>query len=115
MDFFFWMLLIAIGITIIGWLFWIVLFVWLAKLFMSAAERNVNSSMNELEALLQQATQQAGHIDPSQQASIAQMMTQAHLQMGRLNDLSRQRYETRMGDLMGMAGQAGISWSPPPY
>jgi hypothetical protein len=41
------------------------------------------------------------------------MFMQAQSGIGQLDDLSRQRYETRMGDLMGMAGQAGVEWTPP--
>ena len=82
---------------------------------MSAAEQNVRNTIGDLEAILNQISQGSGQLDANQQARVAQMFMQAHTGMGQLNDLSRQRYETRMGDLMGMAGQAGINWTPPPY
>ena len=43
------------------------------------------------------------------------MMLQAQNRMHQLDDLSRQRYETRMADLGGMAASAGIDWSPGSY
>ena len=54
----------------------------------------------------------SGQMSPQQKAQIAQMLTQANTHMNQLNDLSRQRYENRVGDLMGMAASAGIDWTP---
>jgi predicted PurR-regulated permease PerM len=115
MDFFVWMIVIGVVVSVVGWILWVVFFVWLAKVFISAAERNVQNTMTDLETMLNQIPRGPNQLDANQQAAITQMFMQAQSGMGQLNDLSRQRYETRMGDLMGMAGEAGIDWTPPPY
>jgi hypothetical protein len=60
--------------------------------------------------MLQQAQQ--GHIDPGMQQQILSQWAQAQNQLGQLDSIHRQRYDARMGDLMGMASQAGIDFNP---
>ena len=43
------------------------------------------------------------------------LLMQAQNQMTQINDISRQRYETRIGELSGMAASAGFDWSPGSY
>jgi hypothetical protein len=43
------------------------------------------------------------------------MMLQANNLMRNSQDLNRQRYEVRMGELQGMAASAGLDWTPPSY
>jgi hypothetical protein len=75
--------------------------------------------MNEFEQMLTMIEQMlqasAGQMTPQQQNQIMQQLMQANMQMGQLDQLARQRYETRMGDLMGLAGSAGIDWTPPAW
>jgi len=71
--------------------------------------------LGQMLAMIEQMLQAAGQMSPQQKSEIAQKLMQAKMQMGQLNDLSRQRYENAMGDLMGMAGSAGIDWTPPAY
>ena len=73
--------------------------------------------MNEFEqmlAMIEQMLQASGgQMTTQQQNEIMQKLMQANVQMGQLDNLARQRYESRMSDLMGMAGSAGIDWTPP--
>lgn len=76
-------------------------------------EQELNQTLAQLEGLLSQNPQGGGaHPNPHHQAQLAQMLMRAQTQMGQLDDLARQRYENRVGELMGMAASAGIDWSP---
>ncbi|MEW6619962.1 MAG: hypothetical protein AB1422_11615 [bacterium] len=91
-------------------------FVWLAKVAVRHAERNFNQMLSQIEGMLTHIPQgNNSQLNPQQQAQIAQMLMQAQTQMHQLDDLARQRYESRVGDLMGMAADAGIDWTPPSY
>ena len=48
-----------------------------------------------------------------QMAQIQRVMMQANTHMSQMNDIQRQRYDVRMGELMSMASSAGINWTPP--
>jgi hypothetical protein len=41
---------------------------------------------------------------------IVTMLMQASNRMSQINDLSRQKYETNLGEIQGMAASAGIDW-----
>jgi hypothetical protein len=73
--------------------------------------------MNEFDQMFAQLNQMfqaaAGQMTPQQKSEFMQKLMQANMQMGQLDDLARQRYDNRMSDLMGMAGSAGIDWTPP--
>lgn len=72
--------------------------------------------LSQIEGMLTHIPQgNNSQLNPQQQAQIAQMLMQAQTQMHQLDDLARQRYESRVGDLMGMAADAGIDWTPPSY
>jgi hypothetical protein len=86
------------------------------------ARKAVSSSASEMEQLFKrmaQEIQSVSHLPRSERAAhqpdIAALMLRANTQMRQLDNLARQRYETRMGDLMSQAAQAGISWTPPSY
>lgn len=55
------------------------------------------------------------NLTPQQQLQIQTMLMQAQNQMTQLDNLGRQRYETRLADLTGMAASAGIDWTPGSY
>jgi len=71
--------------------------------------------IGKMVAQIEQMLQAAEQMSPEQKSQIARMLMQANTHMGQLNDLSRQRYENTMGDLMGMASSAGIDWTPPAF
>jgi hypothetical protein len=75
--------------------------------------------MNEFDQMFAQLNQMfqaaAGQMTPQQKSEFMQKLMQANMQMGQLDDLARQRYDNRMSDLMGMAGSAGIDWTPPTW
>lgn len=116
MDILFWLVMAAVVLPILGWVFWVVIFVWIARAFMNSAERDLNRMFADVERTLAQAQGGgAAQMSPQQQAQIAQMLMNAQLQMGRLDDLQRQRYDVRMGELSSMAANAGLDWSPSSY
>jgi hypothetical protein len=91
-----------------------VFFVWLAKAASRNAERDLNQMLYQLQGMLSHVPQGAvSQLSSQKKAEIAQMLMQAKSQMGQLDDLARQRYEVRVGDLMGVASSAGIDWTPP--
>ena len=98
----------------------------------STSEGGLNpyESMSELDALMGQLDQAlrsastarafgghagAPHLPPRRQLEIQSIMMQTRNRMRRLDNLSRQRYETRMADLSGMAASAGIDWRSGSY
>ena len=124
MEFWFWVLIIAAPILgILAWVFWLVV-VWL---FFKKTVEVAARSQNELDMLLAQLDQAlraaaaaqgqagsgAGGLQlPPQQQQIYSMLLQAQNQMTQLDSLGRQRYETRLSELSGMASSAGIDWTP---
>ena len=129
MDFWIWALIIGAPIlAVLGWVFWLVVG-WLA---VKKAVQAATYQQNQLDQLLVQldsalraaaaaqdqrggATPGAGSLTPRQQAELQTMWMQAQNRMADLDALSRQRYETRVSELSGMAASAGIDWTPPPY
>jgi hypothetical protein len=111
LDFLIIILIIGGLVSVAGAVIWVVFFVWLAK----SAFKQAESQLNQLLPQIDQMLRVSGQMSPQQKSQISQMLMQANTQMGQLNDLSRQRYETRMGDLMGMASSAGIDWTPPAF
>ena len=91
---------------------------------------NVYASTSDLDALLGQLDRalrkactarvlggHAGgaHLPPRKQLEIQKILMQTQSKICHLDSLSRQRYETRMADLSGMAASAGIDWTPESY
>ena len=108
LGFFIVILIIGGVVSVAGFIIWIVFFVWLAKSAFKQAESQLGQLLPQIDQMLKAADQ----MSPQQKNQIAQMLMQANTQMGQLNDLSRQRYENRVGELMGMAANAGIDWTP---
>lgn len=132
-------ILIIVGpiLTVLGWLFWVGVVALIAKnAFGGTANSNTRGfggeagygQMDSLFVQLNQALRaaSAGHgargastglqnLPPKQQLQIQNMLMRAQNQMAQMDALSRQRYETRMGDLTGMAASAGIDWKPGSY
>jgi hypothetical protein len=42
-----------------------------------------------------------------------QLLMRTQTQLGHLNNLAQQRYDNQISELMGMAANAGITWTPP--
>ena len=105
--------IIGVVVSVLGWVIWLVFFVWLARMAIGAAERNLNQLFPDIERMLGQVPQgRFDQMNPQQQAQINSMLLQAQNQFHQLDDLSRQRYETKVSGLMGMAAEAGIHWKP---
>jgi len=116
MDFVFWLVILGVVLSAIGGIIWWVIVFFFIKSAVSSAQRDLDRLLPNIERMLTQATNTpSGQLGSQQQAQLMNMMTQAQNQMHQLDDLHRQRYETRAGDLMGMASSAGIDWTPGSY
>ena len=112
MDFFTLMLLLMV-VSIIGTVaWWALVFVGIVK-FARYANRQLEAQMRAAETLVRQLPQVPADQRAAAQAQMAQMLSKVNLQLRQLDDLGRQRYDARVGELMGMAGSAGINWTPP--
>jgi hypothetical protein len=93
-------------------LWWVAIFVGVFKIA-SIAQRNFEAQLREAEQMLRQA---AANPRARRQASIDPQLLNRLLQMNQqyrqLDDLRRQQYEVRVGEIAGMAAQAGIDWKP---
>jgi hypothetical protein len=70
--------------------------------------------LSQLDEMLRQVPQSGyGQLHPDEQDQITQMLMRTHTQLGQFNNLTREHYETQVGNIMGMAANAGIEWTPP--
>jgi hypothetical protein len=116
MDFIIWLIIFGAVLSAIGGIIWWVIVFFFIKSAVSSAQRDLDRLLPNIERMLRQATNTStGQPDSQQQAQLMNMMMQAQNQMHQLDDLHRQRYENRVGDLMGMASSAGIDWTPGSY
>ena len=109
-SFFLWFLAL-VGLFVIG-----LIVLWAVMLRLAKA---ATVSHLRFEQQLQQALQlgrQLQNLPPPQRAGADAHMLAALMnldtQMGQLDRLLQQKYESRMGELMGMASKAGINWHP---
>ena len=124
MESLFWIFLIAAPLLgVLGWVFWIVVGWFFFKRSMDLA-RSSQDDLGMLLAQLDRSLRAAAEgqsveiaggspgLPPQQQLQIQGMLLQAQNRMAELDSLSRQRYETRLSELGGMAASAGIDWTP---
>jgi hypothetical protein len=113
MDFFFWLIILGVVLSAIGGLIWWIIVFFFVKSAVGIAQRELDRLLPDIEMMLQQASHSpSGRFGAHQKSNLVSMMLQAQNQVQQLNGLHRQRYENRVGDLMGMAAQAGIDFSP---
>ena len=110
-DLFFWMILAAIVSVIGSLLWWGLLFFGIFK-GAKYLNRQFEQQLRSAEALQQQWAQMTPQERAAQTAQMAQALGQLNQRFGQLDNIARQRYDTRVGDLMGMASSAGIDWHP---
>jgi hypothetical protein len=114
-GFFIALIVIAGVISALGSLVWWVFVVLLARKALSSAHTDIDQLFAGLAQQIRTVSSLPQGNRVAHQPEIAAMMLRANAQMRQLQSLDRQRYETRMGDLMGQAADAGISWTPPAY
>lgn len=116
MDLIIWLIIVGAVLSAFGGIIWWVIVFFFIKSAVSSAQRDLDRLLPGIERMLRQSTDTSGgQLDSQQQAQLINMMMQAQNQMQQLDGLHRQRYETRVGDLMGMAASAGIDWTPGSY
>jgi hypothetical protein len=137
MDFWIWVLIIGGAVlSILGPLFWIVFAIFLANKASDVASVSSglgtfgagygNFELDTLLAQLDQMTRRANagaaqglpgaapgqQLTPQQQLEFQTMLMKAQNQMAQLDNLSQQRYETKMSGLTGYAAANGLDWTP---
>ena len=116
MDFFFLIVIIGAVLSAIGGIIWWVIVFLFVKSAVGSAQRDLDNLLPNIEAMLRQAASTpTGELPPHQQTQVMNMLMQAQNQMNQLDGLYRQRYENRVGELMGMGASVGIDWSPGSY
>jgi predicted PurR-regulated permease PerM len=115
MDFLFVMIILSAVLGAVGYAAWFIFFVWLAKKAYSATQRDLDRMLPNLEQLIRTYSNLPPAQQQQQQMQIMNMMMQANSQMRQLQDIQRQRYDLRIGELQGMAANAGVDWTPPSY
>jgi hypothetical protein len=109
MDLFGLMIIVAVLIGVGSWLFWFAIVFLMGRAAWRAAQHQLDNVLPDLEKSLRQMPQGGfQQLSPMQQQQMLAMMLKAQNQMRQLNDLSRQRYEARVGEINLMAAQAGI-------
>jgi hypothetical protein len=112
------LLFVIIGVVLSaigGIIWWVIVFFFIGSAVRSV-QRDLDRVLPNIELMLSQAADTpSGQLNSQQKAQIVNMMMRAQNQMGQLDGIYRQRYETRVGDLMGMASAAGIDWTPGSY
>jgi hypothetical protein len=101
----------AIVATVIGYVIWIVFFVWAVKKGVSA----IQTDMDRAQKLIQAYGSLPISAKAQREGQILQLLGQANTHLQQLDGLRRQQYEVKVGELHSMAAQAGIDWTPPSY
>lgn len=87
---------------------------WLTKFLIRQKETAFVQMLSQLDAMLRQVPQSGyEQLHPQQQDQIMQLLMKTQTQLGQLNNIAQQRYDNQVSGLMGMAANAGISWTPP--
>lgn len=124
MESWLWVLIIAVPIliTILGWVFWIVVGWFFVKKTMDVAahsQQEMDMLLSQLDQALRAAAKAQGqaasgggglqHLSPQKQLQIQSMLLQAQNQMTQLDSSSRERYEERLSEL---AAGANLELTP---
>lgn len=110
-DIFFWMILLAVVSMIGSLVWWGLLFFGIYK-GAKYLSRQFEQELRSTEALHQQWAQMSPEERAVKQAQMAQALSQLNQRFSQLGNIARQRYDNRVGELMGMASSAGIDWHP---
>ncbi len=110
-DMFFWMILAAVVSVIGSLLSWGILFFGILK-GAKYLNQQFEHQLRNTEALHQQWARMTPQERAAKTPQMAQAFSQLNQRFGQLDNIARQRYDNRVGELMGMAGSAGIDWHP---
>jgi hypothetical protein len=109
---------IIIGMIVVGALasaaWWAFIIFFGVKAFKHIA-RNLDSQIPTLQQQIRRFSTMSGLQQQTMRPDIIAALSRMNSQLGQLDAIHRQRYELRMGELQGMAANAGIDWTPPPY
>lgn len=106
-------LLMVLGaLATVGW--WVAVIYFGVKTW-QAAERQLRQELPALEQVIHQYASLPAGQRAALQATIMGQLGQMNNHFSQLDALHRQRYETRVSELHGMAASAGLDWTPPSY
>jgi len=109
---------VIIVIGVIGGILTIAWWVFIAFIGVKAFQlvtRRLDREIPTLEQLIRQYTAMPSTRQPAARMDIISQLAHINSQLGRLDGINRDRYELRASELQGMAANAGIDWTPPPY
>lgn len=111
-DLFFW-IVVAFVLSIVGTVaFWALMFFGVLKVA-KFANRQFEAQLRAAVALGRQIDNVPEAQRAAKQAELMGVLANVGGQWRDLDALSRQRYDVKMGELAGMAGSAGLDWTPP--
>jgi hypothetical protein len=110
-NMFFWVILVVVVSIISSLVWWGLLLFGIVK-GAKYLNRQFEQQLRNTEAMHQQWAQMSPQERMVKAAQIAQALSQLNQGLAQLDDLGRQRYEARVGELMGMVNRAGINWHP---
>lgn len=116
MDWFIYLIIIAVVVVVIGWICTILFWGGLAFLGFKAVknyQREMNAIMKQFQASLSDVQTNYGGqgIPPEVQQQILNQFLQAQQQLGQFDNLSSQKHDLFVSDMLGQASSAGIDVS----
>ncbi len=117
MDFMtFVIILIVLGIlSAIGTVLWWVLVIWAGVKAWQSVAKQLDSQMLDVNKLIEQAAAASGRRRSGLESQISLKLLNAQRQMRDLDNLHRQQYEVKVGEMQGLAARHGISIDLPGY
>jgi len=126
MDFFTWIFVGSILLSVLGGIFWLVFYVFLAKKLvestnhsqvtnltrfgMGAGEQDFMQLLKQLEDMMHQYND--GTLSRLQVAQMNKLLSQTQNQFHQMDQISQQRYDTKISGMMGYAASNGLDWNP---
>lgn len=107
-DFFFWMMIIGILAPVLRLIWWFNV--------LRTFKQMTQAFEQQLRTAESQGQQLQGTTGPQREQAMAQWLAQlnrVNSQYAALNNIRRQQYNVRMGELSGMAASNGLNWTPP--
>lgn len=114
MDDIFTLMLIAAFLSVVGGVVWWGLVIFGIYKVAQHANRQFEQQMLEAEAMLRTLPRMPSGQQSIARAQVMQNLTNLNAQWRQLDDLRRQQYDVRVGELSGMAASAGFDWTPQP-
>jgi hypothetical protein len=110
-NMFFWVI-VLVGVSIISSLVWYGLLLFGILKGAKYLNQQFEQQLRSTEAMHQQWAQMSPQERMEKTAQMAQALSKLNQGLAQLDDIGRQRYETRVGEMMGTVSRTGINWHP---